>query len=125
MRHWLSLTGSYGVDGIFTDITEGDFSGLLIADFSSGGKVDVTGIGLNLVLPLTDGYYYISGTSFSCPQTAGVYALMFQVYYGQSVIWLETKLMDTCYWNGTYMNITVWGAGFIQADAATSDAATS
>lgn len=117
---WSSLTGSYGIDGLFTDIPEDDFSQLVIADFSSGGKVDVTGIGWNLVLPLTDGYYYISGTSFSCPQTAGVYALMFQVYAGQSVSWLEVKLMNTCYWNSTYMDSFVWGAGFIQADAATS-----
>ena len=117
---WSSLTGAYGIDGIFTDIPEGDFSELLIADFSSGGKVDVTGIGWNLVLPLTDGYYYISGTSFSCPQTAGVYALMFQVYDGQSVSWLEDKLMNTCYWNSAYMTSFIWGAGFIQADAATS-----
>ncbi len=117
---WSSLTGSYGVDGIFTDITEGVFSELIIAEFSSGGKVDVTGIGWNLVLPLTDGYYYISGTSFSGPQTSGVYALMFQKYPGNSVSWLENELMDTCYWNETYMTCFVWGSGFIQADAATA-----
>ena len=117
---WSSLTGSYGVAGIFTDIAEGDFSELVIADFSSGGKVDVTGIGWNLVLPQTDGYYYISGTSFSCPQTAGVYALMFQAHGSQTVQWLETKLMNSCYWDSGYMTSFVWGAGFIQADAATS-----
>ncbi len=116
---WSSLTGAYGVDGIFTDIAEGDFSELVIADFSSGGKVDVTGIGWNLVLPQTDGYYYISGTSFSGPQTAGVYALMFDAWGSQTVQWLETKLMNTCYWNSAYMTSFVWGAGFIQADAAT------
>jgi subtilisin len=117
---WSSLTGTYGIDGIFTDIAEGDFSELVIADFSSGGKVDVTGIGWNLVLPQLDGYYYISGTSFSCPQTAGVYALMFQAHGSQSVQWLESTLQNTCYWNSGYMTSFVWGAGFIQADAATA-----
>jgi subtilisin len=117
---WDSLTGAYGIDGIFTDIAEGDFSELHIADFSSGGKVDVTGIGEQLVLPYTDGYYYTSGTSFSCPQTAGVYALMFQAHGSQSVQWMESYLQSTCYWNGAYMTSFVWGAGFIQADAATS-----
>jgi hypothetical protein len=115
---WDSLTGAYGIDGISTDIAEGDFSELHIADFSSGGKVDVTGIGENLVLPYYGGYYYISGTSFSCPQTAGVYALMFQALGSQSVQSLETQLQNTCYWNSGYMTARVWGAGFIQADAA-------
>jgi hypothetical protein len=117
---WDSLTGSYGLAGLYTDIPEGDFSGLVIAEFSSGGKVDVTGIGWNLILPQLDGYYYISGTSFSCPQTAGVYALMFDAHGTQTVQWLEDKLMDTCYWNSAYMTSFVWGAGFIQADAATA-----
>ena len=117
---WDSLTGAYGIDGIFTDIAEGDFSELHIADFSSGGKVDVTGIGEQLVLPYVDGYYYTSGTSFSCPQTAGVYALMFQAHGSQTVEWLENYLQSTCYWDGSYMTSFVWGAGFIQADAATS-----
>ena len=117
---WDSLTGTYGIDGIFTDIAEGDFSQLHIADFSSGGKVDVTGIGEQLVLPYVDGYYYTSGTSFSCPQTAGVFALMFQAHGSQSVQWMEDYMKSTCYWNSAYMTSFVWGAGFIQADAATS-----
>jgi hypothetical protein len=117
---WNSLTGTYGIEALFTDIAEGDFSELVIADFSSGGKVDVTGIGWNLILPQLDGYYYISGTSFSCPQTAGVYALMFQAHGSQTVQWMENKLMNTCYWNSGYMTSFVWGAGFIQADAATT-----
>ena len=117
---WDSLTGSYGIDGIFYDIPEGDFSDLIIADFSSGGKVDVTGIGYNTVLPQEDGYYYMSGTSFSCPQTAGVYALMFQAHGSQTVQWLEDRLKNTCYWDSGYMTSFVWGSGFIQADAATA-----
>ncbi|MBY9000851.1 MAG: hypothetical protein KGD64_08065 [Candidatus Heimdallarchaeota archaeon] len=98
----------------------GDFSQLHIADFSSGGKVDVTGIGEQMVLPQVDGYYYMFGTSFSCPQTAGVYALMFDAWGAQSVQWLESYLQSSCYWDGSYMTSFVWGAGFIQADAATS-----
>ncbi|MHA1167002.1 MAG: S8 family serine peptidase [Candidatus Hodarchaeales archaeon] len=117
---WDSLTDQYGIDGLFTDIPEGDFSQLHIADFSSGGKVDITGIGENLILPMTDGYYYISGTSFSGPQVAGVYALMFQAWGSQSVQWLETKIQNTAYWNSAYMTAFVWGAGFVQADAAVS-----
>ncbi|MCG3217578.1 MAG: S8 family serine peptidase [Candidatus Heimdallarchaeota archaeon] len=116
---WDGYTEAYGIDGIFGDIPEDDFSGLHIADFSSGGKVDVTGIGENMVLPQVDGYYYMSGTSFSCPQTAGVFALMFQAWGSQSVQWFETKMQDSCYW-GSGMTSFVWGTGFIQADAATA-----
>jgi hypothetical protein len=115
---WSSLTDTYGLAGLYTDIPEGDFSELVIADFSSGGKVDITGIGWNLILPQLDGYYYISGTSFSGPQVAGVYALMFQAHGAQSVQWLETTMMNTAYWNSGYMSDFVWGAGFVQADAA-------
>ena len=116
---WSSLTGSYGVSGIITDIPENDFSGLTIADFSSRGKVEVTGIGWNLVLPSYDGsYYYISGTSFSCPQISSIYAVMFGFYGGTtSPDFLETTLMNSAYNSGS-MSSTTWGAGFAQLDAA-------
>jgi hypothetical protein len=115
---WSSLTDTYGLEGLYTDIPEGDFSELVIADFSSGGKVDITGIGWNLILPQLDGYYYISGTSFSGPQVAGVYALMFQAHGTQSVAWLENTMQNSAYWNSGYMSSFVWGAGFVQADGA-------
>jgi hypothetical protein len=115
---WDSLTGSYGIEGLYTDIPEGDFSQLHIADFSSGGKVDITGVGENMILPQLDGYYYMSGTSFSGPQVAGVYALMFQAHGSQTVSWLESTIQGTAYWNSGYMTSFVWGAGFVQADAA-------
>lgn len=114
---WSSLTGSYGVAGILTDIPENDFSGLVIADFSSRGKVDITGMGWQLVLPSYDNnYYYISGTSFSCPQVSGVYALMFG-YYGASstVDFLESTMQSSAY---HLSPSTTWGAGFVQADGA-------
>ena len=114
---WSSLTGSYGVAGIVTNIPENDFSGLVIADFSSRGKIEITGMGWQLVLPSYDNsYYYISGTSFSCPQVAGVYAVMFG-YYGAStsVNFLESTMQNTAHYMGSS---TTWGAGFVQADAA-------
>jgi hypothetical protein len=114
---WSGYQDAYGINGIFGDIPEDDFSGLLIADFSSGGKVDITGIGENLVLPQEDGYYYMSGTSFSCPQVAGVYALMFEAHGGQSVQWMEDTMGNSAYW-GSGMTSFVWGSGFVQADAA-------
>ena len=82
---YVGLTDAYGLTGIWTDIPENDFSDVFVSDFSSRGKVDVTGIGENLVLPYYGGYYYISGTSFSCPQTSGVFALMFEAFGSQSV----------------------------------------
>ncbi len=112
------LTGSYGLEGIWTDIGEGDFSGVFVSDFSSRGKVDVTAIGENLILPYYGGYYYISGTSFSCPQTSGVYALMFQAHGTMSVAWLEGYLQSTAVDLG--YDVTVQGAGFVQADGATT-----
>jgi len=115
---YTGLTGAYGLAGIGTDIPENDFSDVFVSDFSSRGKVDVTAIGENLVLPYYGGYYYISGTSFSCPQTSGVYALMFQAFGAQSVAWLEGHLQDTCVDLG--YDVTVQGAGFIQADGATA-----
>ncbi|MHA1928849.1 MAG: S8 family peptidase, partial [Candidatus Thorarchaeota archaeon] len=115
---YVGLTGAYGLEGIWTDIPENDFSDVFVSDFSSRGKVDVTGIGENLILPYNDGYYYISGTSFSCPQTAGVYALMFEAHGAQSVAWLEGYLQNTCVDLG-YDTLTQ-GAGFIQADGATA-----
>ena len=114
---WSTHTGYYGIDGIYTDLPENDFSDLIIADFSSGGKVDITGIGNMLVLPQPDGYYYMSGTSFSCPQVAGVYALMFEALGTQSVQYLETTMQNTAYWSSS-MTEFVWGSGFVQADAA-------
>jgi subtilisin len=113
---WTGFTDAYGIEGMFTDMPENDFGGLIIADFSSRGKVDVTGIGWNLVLPSTDGnYYYISGTSFSCPQVSGIFCLMFEVYGSASVSFLENTLMNSCVNMGA---ATTWGAGFVQADAA-------
>ncbi len=115
---WDSLTGAYGLDGIFTDIAEGDFSGLTIAEFSSRGKIEVTGIGWNMVLPSSDGsYYYMSGTSFSCPQTSGVFSLMFDSYGDVTVSFLVLRIQNTAYW-ANWMASDTWGAGFIQADAA-------
>jgi len=114
---WSGYTSSYGVSGIIGDIPENDFSGLTIADFSSRGKVDVTAIGWNLVLPSQDGtYHYISGTSFSCPQTSGVFALMFSMY-GTSVS--VSFLLSTMQAGSHAMSpSTTWGAGFVQADGA-------
>lgn len=111
------FTGAYGLTGIWTDIPEDDFSGVFVSEFSSRGKVDVTAIGENLVLPYSDGYYYISGTSFSCPQTSGVYALMFEAYGAMSVSWLESRLQSTAIDLG--YDVYTQGAGFIQADGAT------
>ncbi|MHA2426041.1 MAG: S8 family peptidase, partial [Candidatus Thorarchaeota archaeon] len=110
------LTGAYGIDGIATDLPENDFSDVFVSDFSSRGKVDVTGVGENLVLPYYGGYYYISGTSFSCPQTSGVFALMFDAFGAQSVAWLEGHLQHTCVDSG--YDTSTQGAGFIQADGA-------
>ncbi len=115
---YTGLTGSYGLTGIWTDLPENDFSDVFVSDFSSRGKVDVTGIGENLVLPYYGGYYYISGTSFSCPQTSGVFALMFEAFGSQSVAWLEGHLQDTCVDLG--YDSSTQGAGFIQADGATT-----
>lgn len=80
--------------------------------------IDVTGIGENTVLPYYGGYYYMSGTSFSCPQTARVYALTFEAFGAQSVAWLEGLLQGTAPNRG--YDVTVQGAGFIQADDATA-----
>jgi subtilisin len=113
---YTGLTGSYGLDGIFTDIPENDISGVFLSEFSSRGKVDVAGIGENLILPYYGGYYYISGTSFSCPQTSGVYALMFQAHGAQTVAWLEGHLQSTAIDLG--YTVSEEGAGFIQADGA-------
>ncbi len=110
------FTGTYGLTGIWGDIPENDFSGIFVSDFSSRGKVDVTAIGENLVLPYYGGYYYISGTSFSCPQTSGVFALMFEAYGGMSVSWLENQLQGSCVDLG--YGVDTQGAGFVQADAA-------
>jgi hypothetical protein len=113
---WSGLTGSYGVAGILTDLPEDNFSGLTIADFSSRGKVEITAMGWQLVLPSFDNnYYYISGTSFSCPQVSGVYAIMFG-YYGAStsVNFLESTMQNTAYFLSP---ATTWGAGFVQVDA--------
>ncbi|MFX0061683.1 MAG: S8 family serine peptidase [Candidatus Hermodarchaeota archaeon] len=115
---YVGLTGAYGLTGIWTDIPENDFSDVFLSDFSSRGKVDVVAIGENLVLPYYGGYYYISGTSFSCPQTSGVYALMFEAWGSQSVAWLESKLQSTAVDLG--YSTTEQGAGFVQADGATS-----
>jgi hypothetical protein len=117
---WDTLTGQYGLEGLYTDIPEGDFSGLILADFSSRGKVEITGVGYNLILPQIDGYYYISGTSFSCPQLSGVFCLMFEAWGAQSVSWMINKVQNTAYWNSDYMFADGWGAGFVQADAATA-----
>ncbi|MDF1538510.1 MAG: S8 family serine peptidase [Candidatus Thorarchaeota archaeon] len=114
----VGLTGAYGIGGIGTDLPENDFSDVFVSDFSSRGKVDVTAIGENLVLPYYGGYYYISGTSFSCPQTSGVYCLMFEAFGAQSVAWLEGHLQDTCVDLG--YDSSTQGAGFIQADGATA-----
>jgi hypothetical protein len=115
---WDTLTGAYGIEGIYYDIPEGDFSGLILADFSSRGIVDITGVGYNMVLPQIDGYYYMSGTSFSCPQLSGVFCLMFEAWGSQSVSWMIDKVQNTAYW-GSGMFADGWGAGFVQADAAT------
>ncbi|MHA1480537.1 MAG: S8 family peptidase, partial [Candidatus Thorarchaeota archaeon] len=115
---YVGLTDAYGIDGIWTDIPENDFSDVFISDFSSRGKVDVTGIGENLVLPYFGGYYYISGTSFSCPQTSGVFCLMFEAFGAQSVAWLEGHMQDTAIDLG--YDVSTQGAGFIQADGATA-----
>lgn len=112
------LTGSYGLTGIWTDIPEDNVGSVFVSDFSSRGKVDVTGIGENLVLPYYGGYYYISGTSFSCPQTSGVYALMFQSFGTQTVAWLEGRLQATATDLG--YDTATQGAGLIQADGATA-----
>ncbi|MHA2253842.1 MAG: S8 family peptidase [Candidatus Kariarchaeaceae archaeon] len=113
---WSTLTGAYGIAGIYTDIAEEDFSNLVIADFSSRGKVDTTGIGWNLVLPSSDGkYYYISGTSFSCPQISGVFALMFEAYGDVTVSYLMSQIDASAVTMGT---ASTWGSGFVQADGA-------
>ncbi|MFW9923647.1 MAG: S8 family serine peptidase [Candidatus Thorarchaeota archaeon] len=115
---YVGLTDAYGLAGIGTDIPENDFSGVFLSEFSSRGKVDVAAIGQNTVLPYYGGYYYMSGTSFSCPQTSGVYALMFEAFGGMSVAWLEGHLQATAIDLG--YTIYEQGAGFIQADGATS-----
>ncbi len=112
------LTGTYGLTGIWTDLPEDDFTDVFVSDFSSRGKVDVTAIGENLILPYYGGYYYISGTSFSCPQTSGVYALMFEAFGSQSVAWLEGHLQTTAVDLG--YDVSTQGAGFVQADGATA-----
>ncbi len=113
---WNGYTGAYGVAGIDDDLPEDDFSNLVIADFSSRGKVDITGIGWNLALPTWDNsYQYISGTSFSAPQLSGVFALMFSMYGSQSVSFLVSTLQAGAYAIGPS---TTWGAGFVQADGA-------
>ncbi|MCY3414172.1 MAG: S8 family serine peptidase [Candidatus Heimdallarchaeota archaeon] len=114
---WSGYTGSYGVAGIIGDIPEDNFSGLTIADFSSRGKVDITGMGWQLALPTYDAsYMYISGTSFSCPQVSGVFALMFSMYGHTASV---SFLLSTMQSGAHYMSpSTTWGAGFVQADGA-------
>ncbi len=114
---YIGLTESYGLTGIWTDTPEDNFANVFLSDFSSRGKVDVAAVGQNLILPYYGGYYYISGTSFSCPQTSGVYALMFESHGAQSVAWLESYLQSTAMDLG--YTIYEQGAGFVQADAAT------
>jgi len=82
---YTGLTEAYGLAGIMTDLPEENFAGVFLSDFSSRGKVDVAACGQNMILPYSDGYYYMSGTSFSCPQTSGVYALMFEAHGAMSV----------------------------------------
>jgi subtilisin len=121
---WSGYTSSYGINGIKADIVEDNFSGLLIADFSSRGKIEITGMGWQLALPSQDGaVYYISGTSFSCPQVSGVFALMFGAYGASSTVnFLESTMQNTAYngpnGSGSTMASTTWGAGFVQADGA-------
>jgi hypothetical protein len=119
---WDGLTGAYGVAGITTNIPENNFNGLLLADFSSRGKVEITGIGWNLALPNWDNSYrYISGTSFSAPQVSGVYALIFSMYGAIGATSAEQYMMDSAYWGPTgsgSMTSSAWGAGFVQADGA-------
>ena len=114
---YVGLTEAYGLAGIATDIPEDNFASVFLSEFSSRGKVDVAAIGENTILPYYGGYYYMSGTSFSCPQTSGVFALMFEAHGAQSVAWLEAYLQSTA----VDLGYTVYeqGAGFIQADAAT------
>ncbi len=113
---WNGYTGAYGVAGIDDNLPEDDFSNLVIADFSSRGKVEITGIGWNLALPTWDNsYQYISGTSFSCPQLSGVFALMFSMYGSVSVSFLVSQVQAGAYAIGPS---TTWGAGFVQADGA-------
>ncbi|HUU77620.1 MAG TPA: S8 family serine peptidase [candidate division Zixibacteria bacterium] len=113
----VGLTEAYGLAGIMTDIPEEDFSDVFLSEFSSRGKVDVCSIGQNTIMPYYGGYYYISGTSFSCPQTSAVFALMFEAFGSMTVAWMEGHLQSTAVDLG-YL-ITEQGAGFIQADAAT------
>lgn len=120
---WSGYTGSYGVAGITANLPEDDFSGLVLADFSSRGKVDITGMGWQLALPTWDNsYQYISGTSFSCPQVSGVYALMMSMYgTSQSVAFFESTMGSGAYWGSTgsgSMTTSAWGQGFVQADGA-------
>ncbi len=113
---WNGYTGAYGVAGIDDDLPEDNFADLVIADFSSRGKVEITGIGWNLALPTWDNTYkYISGTSFSCPQVSGVFALMFSMYGSQSVSFMVSTMQAGAYAIGPS---TTWGAGFVQADGA-------
>ena len=125
---WNSLSSGGGFTGALTDIEE-NWNELALYDdslplsgSSNNGKVEFTGVAQNLFIPygynVGSGTIFQerSGTSFACPQIAGVFALLFEIYGSQSVDWLEEKIAENCYWNSNYMDQTFWGSGFVRVD---------
>lgn len=54
--------------------------------FSNYGEwIDITAPGTNIPSTASESYYYLSGTSMSCPHVSGVAALVISKYYGRLV----------------------------------------
>lgn len=88
------------------------------AAFSSVGptadgrlKPDVAAMGVNVKVArdVGNGYGVASGTSFSCPLTAGVVALVLQAHPDYTVDHVRSALRDTASQAGTPDNLLGWG----------------
>ncbi|MGK3995483.1 S8 family serine peptidase [Sorangium sp. So ce1024] len=90
-------------------------SNLRVADFSSGGKIDIAGPGVDVYSswPLPSGYNTISGTSMATPHVAGVIALMMQADPHASARQIWQRLQASA--RRLNLAATDVGAGLVQA----------